>query len=84
MTQKTQNKETDIKLTTRHLNTYFVKMKIKSLIMIMINTSLLQNLIAENFTARSRQANLVTKNDIANFVNETDFGNKQIKFKLKN
>ena len=30
----------------------------------------------ENFTARLKQANLVSKNDIANFVKETDFDNK--------
>ena len=30
----------------------------------------------ENFTARLKQANLVSKNDIANFVKEKDFDNK--------
>ena len=33
-------------------------------------------LIWENFTARLKQANLATKNDIANFIEKTDFDNK--------
>ena len=31
---------------------------------------------SENFTARIKQANLASKNDIANFVKKTDFDNK--------
>ena len=65
MTQKIQNKDTDIKLTTRNLNTHFVKMNHDH--NQYISTSEFNKLIAENFTTRSRQANLVTKNDIANF-----------------
>ena len=56
----------------------------------MINILLLQNLIgqyqkillqdyelaSENFTARLRQANLASKNDIANFVKKTSFDEK--------
>ena len=49
-----------------------LQLKIKYLSI--INTSLLQNLTtAENFTARLAQANLTSKNDIANFVKKTDF-----------
>ena len=33
-------------------------------------------LTSENFTARLKQANLASKNDIANFVKKTDFDNK--------
>ena len=45
----------------------------------MINISLLQNLIksrAEVFAARLKLVNLASKNDIANFVNKTDFDDK--------
>ena len=49
-----------------------LQLKIKYLSI--INISLLQNLItAKNFTARLAQANLTSKNDIANFVKKTDF-----------
>ena len=34
-------------------------------------------LSVENFTARLTQANLANKSDISNFVEETDFDNKQ-------
>ena len=37
---------------------------------------LLLKLTAENFTARLAQANLVSINDIANFVKKADFDNK--------
>ena len=33
-------------------------------------------LTAENFPARSAQANLATKSNIANFINKTDFDEK--------
>ena len=33
-------------------------------------------LTSENFAARLKQANLASKNDIANFVNETNFDNQ--------
>ena len=36
----------------------------------------MNKLTAENFAARLAQANLVSKNDIANFVNKTDFNGK--------
>ena len=47
----------------------------------MINILLLKNfnirkLTSENFTARLKQANLASKNNIANFVKKTDFDNK--------
>ena len=41
-----------------------------------ITTPEFNKLIAENFVARLSQANLATKNDIANFVNKTDFDEK--------
>ena len=49
--------------------------------MTMINILLLKNfnirkLTSENFTARLKQANLASKNNIANFVKKTDFDNK--------
>ena len=59
-----------------------VKLKIKLLlIMIMINILLLKNLASkkltsENFTAGLKQANLASKNNISNFAEKTDFGNK--------
>ena len=54
-----------------------VKLKIKLLlIMIMINILLLKNLTSENFTAGLKQANLASKNNISNFAEKTDFGNK--------
>ena len=43
--------------------------------MIMI-TQEFNKLTSENFTARLKQANLVSKNDIVNFVKKTDFYNK--------
>ena len=43
----------------------------------MRNILLITNrLTSENFTARIRQANLATKNDIANFVKMTIFDKK--------
>ena len=52
-------------------------MKLKRKLLIMINISLLLNLItAENFPARLAQANLATKSDIVNFVDKTDFDDK--------
>ena len=47
--------------------------------MIIINTLLLKKinkLTSGSFTARLEQANLASKNDIANFVKKTDFDNK--------
>ena len=44
--------------------------------MIIINTLLLKKinkLTSGSFTARLEQANLASKNDIANFVKKTDF-----------
>ena len=41
-----------------------------------ISTPEFNKLIAENFTARLKQANLTTKDDIADFVKKTDFHDK--------
>ena len=41
-----------------------------------ITTRELNILTSENFTARLKQANLVSKNDIANLVKTTGFDNK--------
>ena len=41
-----------------------------------ITTPEFNKLTAETFAARLRQANLASKNDIANFINKTDFDNK--------
>ena len=53
-------------------------MKIKYLTI--VDVSLLQNLFnklkTESFSERLAQANLANKNDIANFVKKTDFGEK--------
>ena len=53
-------------------------MKIKYLTI--VDVSLLQNLFnklkTESFAERLAQANLANKNDIANFVKKTDFGEK--------
>ena len=38
-----------------------------------ITTQELNKLTSENFTARLKQANLASKNDIANFIKKTDF-----------
>ena len=46
------------------------------LTIIMINIFQYQNLTAEIFAARLKQANLASKKDIADFVNKTDFENK--------
>ena len=42
-----------------------------------ITTPDFNKLTAENFDGRLAQANLVTKSDIVNFVNKTDFDEKQ-------
>ena len=41
-----------------------------------ITTQVFTRLRSENFTARLRQANLASKNDIANFVKKTSFDEK--------
>ena len=41
-----------------------------------ITTQEFNKLTAQNFTARLKQANLASKNDIANFVKNIDFDNK--------
>ena len=41
-----------------------------------ITTQEFNKLTSENFTARLKQTNLASKNDIANFVKKTDFHNK--------
>ena len=41
-----------------------------------ITTQEFNKLTSENFTARLKEANLVSKNDIANFVQKTDFDEK--------
>ena len=41
-------------------------------------------LTAENFAAILKRANLVSKNEIAKFVNKTDFDNKLISLNKKN
>ena len=46
------------------------------LTIIMINIFQYQNLTAEIFAARLKQADLASKKDIADFVNKTDFENK--------
>ena len=48
----------------------------------MINILLLQNLksYGRNVDLRLKQANLASKNDIANFVNKTDFDNQLLSF----
>ena len=45
-----------------------------------IATQEFNNLSSDNFTARSKQADLVSKNNIADFVKKTDFDNKLISF----
>ena len=41
-----------------------------------ITTPKFNKLTAENFAARLGEGNLASKNDIANFVNKTDFDDK--------
>ena len=48
-----------------------VKLKIKYLIMIMINILLLKDLTAEIFAARLNEEKLATKDDIADFAKKT-------------
>ena len=49
-----------------------------------INTQEFNKLTSANFAARLKQANLASKNDIDNFVNNTDFDNKPLSFNKKN
>ena len=44
-----------------------------------VPTQEFNKLTADNFTARLIQANLASKNDIANFVNKTDFDSKLVR-----
>ena len=60
--------ETENKITTDHDHDKY------------ITTQEFNKLTADNFTARLKQANLASKNDIANFVNNTDFDNKLLSF----
>ena len=56
-----------------------MKLKRKLLIMIMIKrltTSEFNKLKSEHFTARLKQADLASKNDIADFVKKIYFNNK--------
>ena len=48
-----------------------------------ITTPEFNNLTAENFTARLKQANLATKSDISDFVKMTDFNDKQTNLNRK-
>ena len=48
-----------------------------------ITTQEFNKITSENFTARLKQANLVKKNDITNFVKKTDFDDKQKKLNKK-
>ena len=48
-----------------------------------INTQEFNKLTADNFTARLKQANIASKNDISNFVNKADFDNKLLSFNKK-
>ena len=48
-----------------------------------ITTQKINKLISENFTAKLKQANLASKNDIVNFVNRTYFNNKTKKCYIK-
>ena len=45
-----------------------------------ITTPEFNKLTGENFAARLKQASLVSKNDIANFLNKTDFDKKLLSF----
>ena len=49
-----------------------------------ITTQEFNKLTAGDFTARLAQANLASKNDIANFVKKTDFDNKLRNLLLEN
>ena len=53
-------------------------MKLKRKYLTMVNISLHKSLISsrQKITARLKQANLSSKNDIANFVKKTDFDEK--------
>ena len=45
-----------------------------------ITTQVFNKLTADTFTARLKQTNLASKNDIANLVKKTDFNNKLLSF----
>ena len=49
-----------------------------------ITTQEFNNLTANKFEARLKQANLATKGEIADFIKKTDFDDKPKKFKYKN
>ena len=49
----------------------------------MINKLLLKKLTSENVAATLKQSNLASKNNIANFVNKTDFDNKLLIVRIK-
>ena len=59
----TKISETENKITTDHDHDKYI-------------TTQEFKLTSKHFTARLKQANLVSKNDIANFVKKTDFDNK--------
>ena len=59
----TKINETEKKITDHHDDKY-------------ITTPEFNKLTSENFSARLKQVNLASKNDIANFVNKTDSNNK--------
>ena len=61
----TEFSEIDIKVTTDHTK---------------YTTEEFNKLTSKNFAARLAQANLASKNGIANFLKETDFDNKLISF----
>ena len=61
----TEFSEIDIKITTDHTK---------------YTTEEFDKLTSKNFAARLAQANLASKNGIANFLKETDFDNKLISF----
>ena len=45
-----------------------------------ITTQQFNKLTADDFAGRLKKANLASKNDIPNFVNKTDFGNRLLSF----
>ena len=46
--------------------------------MILINVLLLKNLTSENFTAGLKQANLASRNNIANFIKKIDLNKNEL------
>ena len=68
ISQKTDNKtrisEIENKITTNHHHDRY------------ITAQVFNKLTSENFNARLKQTNLASKNNITNFVKNTDFGNK--------